>query len=65
VEPNLQSIELVSPVLEPKYGTKGIVIPGNPVSESGVARPGIQEYWTIMDAGFHRHDDTVYFQSMN
>src|ERR671923_2487098 len=33
-----------------------IVIPGNPGSKSGVARPGIQEFERLLDAGLHRHD---------
>ena len=32
------------------------VIPGNPGSQSGVARPGIQEFQRLLATGFHRHD---------
>jgi hypothetical protein len=43
---------IVSEVLQQKL----IVIPGNPGSQSGAARPGIQEFQKVLDAGFHRHD---------
>jgi hypothetical protein len=33
-----------------------LVIPGNPGSQSGMARPGIQESQKLLNAGFHRHD---------
>ena len=46
-------------VLFQKFATKFSRHSGNPGSQSGVARPGIQEFQDFWMPGFHRHDGKV------